>query len=725
MSGSPTPGARGRRQQMVLELSVLHGSLTEAKHPIVVGHYRGDPMVSAESVLDGRLGGQLTRNSRLGVYPGELETWNAFDNPQGSPPGALVVGLGEVGTLTRDRLVRTLVAGLVRWALGRLPATGAPPVPLSLCSLLIGSNGGTTITVEESMTAVVQAVIQANRGLMEQEIFERVHFEQIQFVELFLNLAVEATRALARLPSSPALKRRARERIEIDPLLQRGEGGRPASPASPYASGWNRRLAIASKKDGGDHLEYEAFTDQARTEIFRSDIQWPAIEEMLESARLPDDAGARRTLFTYLFPPELAESAARDVDTVLILDSTAAQVPWELLDPGSSEDERPLGSRIGILRQLRVERSPTTRRARDRRALVIGNPRSPLPSLLAATDEGKEVAKVLEGAGFAVTPLIESAQDEIVRALYQTEYDILHIAAHGEYFPENVRGSGVVLENMHLTSIELSKLPAVPSIVFLNCCHLAQVDQPLRLEKPGRLAASLATHLIGMGVKVVVAAGWAVNDVAGRTFALTLYLELLGGRTLMAAVKEARQATYVKYGYFSNTWGAYQVYGDPGFVVPSSEERPQVFVSPEELIDRLIVIRAEAKNAGGDTTRLSALGAEVQQSWSTLPAAWRKGAVLNAFGDAWGDLGEFGHAIAAYHEAILSDQRQSKFPPDDNWNSRFSGGLGMVQTPDVKGDWIGFKPSGEEVNEAVESRGDVVVGRGESRNGREDGTKIP
>ena len=62
----------------------------------------------------------------------------------------------------------------------------------------------------------------------------------------------------------------------------------------------------------------------------------------------------------------------------------------------------------------------------------------------------------------------------------------------------------------------------------------------------------------------MVAAGWAVGDEAARVFALRFYERLLDGANFGLAVAEARRAAKAEGG---NTWGAYQCYGDPGFVL--------------------------------------------------------------------------------------------------------------------------------------------------------------
>jgi hypothetical protein len=90
-----------------------------------------------------------------------------------------------------------------------------------------------------------------------------------------------------------------------------------------------------------------------------------------------------------------------------------------------------------------------------------------------------------------------------------------------------------------LTAAEIGQMRQVPDLVFLNCCHLAQVGPEARDGSPvayNRLAASISRELIEMGVRAVVAAGWAVRDDAANFFARVFYDEMLAGATFGAAL---------------------------------------------------------------------------------------------------------------------------------------------------------------------------------------------
>jgi CHAT domain-containing protein len=54
------------------------------------------------------------------------------------------------------------------------------------------------------------------------------------------------------------------------------------------------------------------------------------------------------------------------------------------------------------------------------------------------------------------------------------------------------------------------------------------------------VAGTVARQLLRNGVKAVIVAGWAVDDIAGLAFADTLYRRLLEGHPLGEAVRRAR-----------------------------------------------------------------------------------------------------------------------------------------------------------------------------------------
>ena len=107
-----------------------------------------------------------------------------------------------------------------------------------------------------------------------------------------------------------------------------------------------------------------------------------------------------------------------------------------------------------------------------------------------------------------------------------------------------------------------------------SCCAIRTLD--------AMFAASVAEALIKVGVRCVIAAGWAVEDDAALAFATRFYDALLGGRRFIDAVAEAREAAWHGGG---NTWAAYQCYGDPDTTIvamtagipPNSRRRSRIW----------------------------------------------------------------------------------------------------------------------------------------------------
>jgi pimeloyl-ACP methyl ester carboxylesterase len=657
-----------------LELVVTNGDLREARAPVMVGHYTGDRIVSAEWVIDNVLGGQLSRDHQLGRYPGPVGTVRIYGAHEGKP-GAIVAGLGDVGKLGRTTLERALRAAMTEYALANVPASDAErPVELAVSSLLIGTWGGTRISFTEAVEALVHAALETNRSLQER-LEGRVRICRIEIMERYRDIATAVGHA------AQLIAERSQGQVTFPGQIQSRASSRRSRPQSPYGEGWSARLRVRQRSrdqhpgeapdrglDNCVTFQYEVTTDLARTEPYNRHIQWSNIDGLLKGAMRPGDHEAPATLFQYLLPRQLVEKADRLVDIVLDLDPATAQIPWELLDRPEGDASRPLGVRAGILRTLSTLRPrENPRRSGERRALVIGDPKGVSPQLPGALAEAQMVADLLDGLDFRVERVMNAGPDAILRALYRHRYDIVHIAAHGEYHGEDDDSSrcrsGVVIgDNRHLTSDELENLRAVPSIVFLNCCFLGAIrpgPDPQRsgLQEPGRLAASLSRHLVQMGVGVVVAAGWAVGDVTAKEFARTIYTALLSGRDLMSSVREAREVTYNAGGATDLTWGAYQVYGDPGHRLhwagrrgTSYRQKAPRFVSCHEVIERVLDFQVRARRA--DERRIESLLAELRRLEQQLPATWRhRGELLSALGSAYGELGAFEEASARYKGA--------------------------------------------------------------------------
>jgi CHAT domain-containing protein len=649
---------------LALQVSVAHGDLKHAHYPVTVGHYEHDTIVSAEKLLDRQLKNALSERHRLGLYPGPKGTVEVVLVPGSSPPGALVIGLGEVGRIS-PALVRDGVARVaLRYALTVAKPAGTgeagPWRPATISAVLLGTGGGRPISIEESVTAIVEGVLQANRALRDQGFWDRVRIDGVEIVELYEAVAIQAAHAARGLASQLRSRLREHERIEAATALSRLPGGKVRQPVSYYYGGWWRRLQILRETD--HELSFEVLTERARTEKTRLTIQ-PALVDYFVREASTQAAYPRQvaeTLFELLLPYELKEQAQEETNLVLLLTEDTAQYPWELLaDRSSTNANGPFVTCVGVIRQLRTEQNefrPVVRVPRDRLALVVGDPSSLLPELRSAQAEACEVAEALKAGGYAPNHLSRPSGWEVIRELYAQDYQILHLAGHGQYDASRPEASGVVIgPGLFLTAAELRQLRPVPPFIFINCCHLGSVAQPFP-----HLAASLAVELIKMGVRALVVAGWAVEDNVARIFARRLYEALLSGQRFGQAVLLARQAAYRERPE-GNTWGAYQCYGDPDFtfdlrrVQESAQTDPASYVSPREFLDEFAGLQGEAQVATDaavwDTLRQRA--ADLDRA---LPADWRDGEMLSALAGVRGDLGDWKRAIEDYRQAIITSK---------------------------------------------------------------------
>lgn len=695
-----------RQPTRKVRVSMIHGNLSRASSPVAVGHYEGDTIVSAEAYLDWQLNGRLRERQCLGLYPDTLNTSAVVLNDGqrhqgGTHPGAIVVGLGMVGDLTPGGLISTMADAVVNYALKCLETererrriaggavSGSEELKIPLTTLLIGTGGG-GMSLVDSLQSLLRGVLQANRRLGQRERTKTPESEEqpehavnltatietVEVLELYQDRAIQATKALLDLGQS----RDFREHLQIHEVLVEGvEGRRRASYDED--EGWWQRLRITTGEDGS--LKFEFLTNRARAETYLQPTQRKLIERFLERAiaSTQNDLELSSTLFELIIPNRMKEYAPDRRNMVLVLDEKSAAYPWELLHNRFDPNSRPLSVQAGMVRQMVVPKfREKVLHGTALNALVIGDPTSREPAgkfspLPGAAMEAREVAKLIRHHGYRdVVELVEdeATPDAVLTALYKQSYRIVHCAAHGVFeFPleedpdtpqaRNLKNdpcakphlvTGMVLgEGVFLTPAEINQMRYVPELVFLNCCHLGQTkgsaeQSPVPFHQ---LASNLGTQLIRMGVRAVVVAGWAVDDLAAKTFARKFYEEMLKNRPFGDAVRLAREEIYLQQGG-SNTWGAYQCYGDPDFSLNiSSKDMPpeRSMVSPAELQVELYNLVQRAKSA--EPKDEAYLRRQLRELTSSAGQGWMDSAAMcAALGQAYGELGLFAEAVRFY-----------------------------------------------------------------------------
>jgi tetratricopeptide (TPR) repeat protein len=693
-------GRRPRRAQEPVRVSVVHNNLIWATSPVLVGHYRDDVFVGAEDVLDWQLDGRLRELKRLDLYPGAYNTATVVLNEpssgaqtRGWHPGAIVAGLGPVGELTSGSLMSTLTHSLTMYgaqAVGierRRRAEGVsksdePVLRLGVMALLVGAGAG-GVTLGDSIQAILRAVHGANTRFQTAAEDARVggtakkdkagditaRIVTVNLLELFEDRAIQAVRELRAFSRSAEF----RSDFVFDEVIVPGKDGERRVTFDEVPGWWQRvRIARDEKTDG---LKFEALTTRARAEASLLPTQRIMVQGLLERAirSTATDLNLSATLFELLVPRGLKERAPDRRPLVLIVDRTSAMLPWELLHDRWNAEARPLSVESGMVRQFATaDFRPRPQRAPTETALVIGDP--PLEGstvfrqLPGAAAEAKAVTTVLTENGFETTSLVgvDAQWPMVLSSLYSRPYRILHIAAHGvfEYDPDNngKKFTGVVLgKNAFLTPAEFEQLRVVPDLVFINCCHLGAggaYGREIDVAFSG-LAANVAQQLIAMGVRAVVAAGWAVDDQAAKEFARRLYSEMLAGREFGQAVRAAREEVFAQYGSV-NTWGAYQCYGDPGFSLRPAQrgDETEIFAADREL--RFEVRRLANRVRGTDAKERAKTLQRLERIISTAQPSWLKsGATCASIALAYGELGKLAEAVNYYERVLIADPASS------------------------------------------------------------------
>jgi hypothetical protein len=227
-------------------------------------------------------------------------------------------------------------------------------------------------------------------------------------------------------------------------------------------------------------------------------------------------------------------------------------------------------------------------------------------------------------------------------------------------------------DGLLITAAEIAAMEIVPELVFLNCCHLGQVDTG---KGGNKLAASVARELIEIGVRCVVVAGWAVNDESAQIFGQSFYEHLLLRRLPFGdAVFKARKVVFGKKPE-DITWGAFQAYGEPGWLAEPRADSARApadaepYASPDELLDDLAGIRAEMsrrKDLRNDKTQQARvdeiealLKNRCRAGWLQLPQ------LQSALGTTWLELNEFERARKAFLAAVQAVDRIGLVPIRD------------------------------------------------------------
>ena len=155
---------------------------------------------------------------------------------------------------------------------------------------------------------------------------------------------------------------------------------------------------------------------------------------------------------------------------------------------------------------------------------------------------------------------------DVLAALYQRPWRMLHISAHGVFALRHTDGryrSGVLLsDGLLITAAEIAAMEVVPDVVFLNCCHLGTVD----VGSPGQQARRQRRARADRHRRALRRRGRLGGRRRGRA---ALRRDLLRGAAAAPPPVRRGGVPGAPGGLAASrsdiTWGAFQAYGDPAW----------------------------------------------------------------------------------------------------------------------------------------------------------------
>ena len=577
-----------------VSIAVSNGDLRDAKFPLIVGHFYKDGIMGAEKVLDSNFRGLLAEKHALGVYPGKIATSEVFLSFNTCPKGAIVIGLEEPDDLNGHRLELSVTQGVTKFLLAlrefeqgneekfqKLFRNG-----IGISTVIVGAGYG-GLSIENSIKSIILGIQKANEGIdsLHNPVLKKIG--HVEFIELYEDRALQAYYTLKKLEEESQLNI-----ILPRNRIKRLQGIRKRVPINEQQDWWQRISVSSEGKLPHNVLKFSASTSAAREEVRNLNSNSKIIQHFIDQVSKKNQwtASLAKTIFELLIPNDFKDAVRNQNNIVWKLDKFSAAYPWELLQDTATQI-KPLCVTAGMVRQLATGDFRTqVQRSYKNNALIVGDPllHDFVTQLPGAAEEAKSVAGIIKENGYAVTQKINTDFPEVIEALFQDEYKIIHLAGHGDFDPANPDTAGMIIgDNLFLTAKEIDQMSQVPEFVFVNCCHLGNVDEAAeqRSRQFYKLAANIGVQLIEMGVKAVIAAGWAVHDQAALLFAETLYNHLFSGVPFGNAVKAARAACFKDYPD-TNTWGAYQCYGDQFYslkAIATAKQRSKSYILTMEI----------------------------------------------------------------------------------------------------------------------------------------------
>lgn len=645
-----------------LQVSVKNGHLKYANYPVVIGHFKNDIITSAESVMDSLLDYSLSRHHEVGDYPGEVDSRPLISIDAHEQPNAVIIGLGNPEEFTPYQLNQSIEKGVTAYLLDlhkKQPVPSQQEIGLSI--LLIGTNY-IHISIGDALNAILEGIVSANKKMdLVLEDTDLPKVTNIEFIEIYEDKSIRAYHHLSSIIAGNNSYN-----IELKKGINKTNSRRTFRPISVEKAWWKRLTAQMriDPKTKEKSLYFNAASQRAAVSERHSYANQRNIKSLLEeqSQQTNWDKKLMKTIFDLVVPNDLKLNFRSQQNLLLLLDKYTASYPWELMHYDENA-RKPICVTAGMIRQLATTYDQKIQDIiSDNKVLIIGDPQldleSSIPQLPAARREAELVDLLFnqQAETFETTRSIQENSTEIIKALF-SNYKVIHIASHGVVnyqstaFPDESPRTGLLLSNdFVLTTAEIEKMDTVPELVFINSCYAGKIDHDQETLSRSRynLAANIGTHFIEQGAKVVVVAGWAINDDAAFRFAEDFYNKMLAGQTFADAILAARTNCYDNFKH-TNTWGAYQCYGDQNYRLVKPNQQKTEDKEYKDQIDILADLERTINDAKSSKERadehFSAALAKISEA---IPDNLKNARTLELEAEAYAEILDYENAIAKY-----------------------------------------------------------------------------
>ncbi|PZX55837.1 CHAT domain-containing protein [Algoriphagus chordae] len=566
------------KEEKPVLVAVSHGDLKYAKYPVLAGHFEFDAILTTELAIDRQLGGELARLHGLGLYPGAIGTNQIVLNEDYSKSpfkGGVIVGLGVPGELSGFALMNSVEKGVARYLTIKKENSNSQENEASTAingiSVIAIANAYGGLSTESSIRAIILGIQQANRNIQSVYKGKIRGIEEIEIVEIFNDKALSILKTIQRLEVDDS---REFNVVFNEKGLNYKLGRRWRIPYDNSNDWWTRlsvshELKLRATDEFEEAIRMSIASNGASEKVAYMPANDKTLEVLLKRMTLQNQYSPEiaKTMFELLIPYQFKEEVKRLNNVSWILDLASAEYPWEMIQ--EDVDAVPLCVHTGMVRQLTtMQFREKIARVRAKSALVVGDPMLDkfMPQLAGAKNEAEAVVNILKKYEYEVQSLISSTADVIITKLFSRNHKIIHLAGHGVFKHGPNKATGMVIGNdTFLTPGQIAGMSSSAELVFVNCCYLGLMDKESeeRSQYRNKFAANIGTQLINNGARAVIVAGWAVDDAAALQFSKQFYENMFSGLGFGEAVKRARKDIYIEFGRRTNTWGAFQCYGDP------------------------------------------------------------------------------------------------------------------------------------------------------------------